>query len=291
VQSAVDRLASIPVFAADDPNPPVPPALWEYARSWRVYHAVGLAIPREVLADVAAVWKRRVELRGVLNCLVLHYPCEALLRPLRRTLAAAHQPADLGAWLRAFPDLAGELGPVYAMRARRFNEPFVAVPNALVWGRHFRGGEEAMRAAANAIKRDDRRQARRREAGLCTTDFLRHDLQDHGRLFAAEVAAMNYQLAGLGAETLEFQGMGHWWQTPPPEFELAPERHGLLLAWAAFASHAFAGAAWSDADEAVYAERLARLEPGIRGGFRTRMPGPGERIAALERIAARAAKL
>lgn len=291
LQHALDRLAQIPAFAEDEPDPPVPDALRDYVMSLQVYHRLGIVLPADVLADAALIWRRRVELRRLLNYLVLHYPCAELLRAMRRTLAAEAVPADLGAWLAAFPDLIGELKPAYVRRAGLYHEPFVAVPSALVWAQHFGGGEEAYRAAARAIHRDDRRQARLRERGRHGSDFLRHDLIDHGRLYRDEVEAISEQLLELGGQPLEYEGMGYWWQAPPLEYEYSASRHEFMLSRTAVASHAFAGAAWGEVDEAFYAGRLARMDLPVRQGFRTQGPGGGAPIAALVRIAERAEQL
>jgi hypothetical protein len=290
IARALDQLFALPVRTEEHVRSAAFSPLEEYVYSLRNYHALGIPIAAEHLDRFAALWKTRVDLRPVLSGFVLHHPCDAFHRAFRREYASTLR-GDIAAWLRAYPELRDELLPHVKERAGLFNQADIAVDAALAWARYFDGGEEAIRAAANALNRHDRQHKKRVERVPYAFDGLRHDLEDHGRLYRDEVEALNRHLVPLGAEPLQYGGMNMWWQAPPIDWDRHPSRHGPLLSWAAAASHDFAGPAWSEADEADYAARLAALPPEARRGFWIATPRDDREIPALRRIRDRAEAL
>ncbi len=189
---------------------------------------------------------------------LLHYPCDEFLRPFRRLNEKWTGGWGFRAWFHAYPELAGTLRPFVVERAGRFNEAFVAIQAGLCWYRWFEGGEEALRAVANAIHRADRRCA---ALGPPWRDDRRHELREHGGTFEDEAREVDRHLAALGAAPLVDDVLRHFCYASNPQVGPWREPGRLLRRFvnAARVSFRFAGASWSDGDALTYARAWAAL--------------------------------
>jgi hypothetical protein len=280
---ALAHLAALsPQRAAHDPYDPLSAylaACWSFA-------LLGIELP--LRDQILELWKHRPDLRDELRSFVDYYPCDEFLRPMCRAVEKGGEP-DFAAWLERYPELESQLAPHVIERTKQFNQPWLALKYGMIWARYFHGGDEAFRQIALAIKRSDRQLlARQRKLEPWERfDDLRHHLEDHGELNPAEAEALNRHLELLGQEPIPVQKQGMSWHWLPIDCYRAEDMKGYNLARLAERSRAFAGADWSDEDEAFYAGRLARLSDGARPSFRNR-----DRFTdGLERIWQRASNL
>lgn len=224
-------------------------AVAEYLHSVSVWRRFGFMLELEDRERIRELWKHRPELRYVLGEAIGFHVCEEFARPfLRSVLRGGH--GDVAAWVAEFPELRAPLVEYFRERIRRFNHPFEVVGACITLTRDLGEPPEAWRAAALAIHRDDRRQARlppRRRS-----DFLRHDLETHGTIVPAEGERINEFLAELGGERLDVMQFGYWWHP-------VPLARGEVLARVAGASWALARERWGEEDVRVYARALAGL--------------------------------
>lgn len=191
--------------------PPYAPGNAELAAKWNALHDYffhvapawyreGVELPPAARAEAAALWSRRPDLRSYLDGLILWYPCAEFKRGFFRT-AKSGSGGDFAQWFALFPDLKATLHPYLLARSRRFNKAFTAIDACLLLARHYDAGDDAYRQIANAIHRDDRREAKRGERDT----FVRHDLETHGTLTRSEAEEVNRFLAELQADLLR-----HW---------------------------------------------------------------------------------
>jgi hypothetical protein len=231
----------------------------EYLHSLAIWQLFGLVCDPLERAEIRELWKRRLDLRGVLCEAIGDYVCDEFERPFLRHVLAGGRGA-VRRWVAAYPTLRTPLLEHYRERTRRYKDPFTVISACRVLTRELDEPPEVWRAAALAIHHDDRRQARRPPDRR--SDFLRHDLEDHGTVSRKEGDLINHYLDELGGDRVEVMSYGAWWHPQPVP-------HGSILARLASASHALAGERWGDADEQRYAEILARLTPGEAASFTT----------------------
>lgn len=199
---------------------PAPGTTGYFYASARWYHS-GVPLGLEDRQSVVALWQARSDLRSVLGWLVRYYPCAEFKRPFCRS-AEQEDWGDYGEWFRLFPDLQAHLHSFILRRARMFNQAFVAVDACLLLARHYGGGDEAWRMLACVIKRSDCRHRLQPSDFLShelrseldnermlkrrlRSDYLRHDLETHGRITAEEAGQINRFLLELDTEPLM-----HW---------------------------------------------------------------------------------
>lgn len=252
--------------------PPPDPAVGAYLGSMSAWRLVGFELTPEDRARIAAVWKRRPDLRELLGDVIGYavYP-EFKAAFLRQILDGGR--GDVARWLAAYPDLAEPLWRYFEARTRRFNHPLDVVDAVAVATRYLGAEPELWYAAAFALNADHRRV---RDAGD-RQPFLRADLDTASRLTDPERRAINQALAEIGAQDPEWtRGPTADWGGPPAEIDgLAldawwhpqPLARGDLLARVASASMAAGGADWGLADLERYARALAALDPVDRGRF------------------------
>ena len=232
-------------------------AVVEYLHSLAVWQLFGFTIDATERAEIRDLWKHRLELRGVIGQAITHYVCDEFKRPfLRAVLAGGY--GGVREWVAVYPDLRAPLLEHYREMAQRYQRPFEVITACTALTRDLDEPPEVWRAAALAIKRDDRRQARRPPERR--SDFLRHDLDDHGTVSRKEGEIINNYLDEIGGERVEISSYGGWWHP-----QQVP--HGSILARIARASHALAGERWGEADEQVYARALAALSPNAAASF------------------------
>ncbi|MEZ4451474.1 MAG: hypothetical protein R3B09_18535 [Nannocystaceae bacterium] len=229
--------------------PPGGRAITEYLHSISVWRRFGFEVDADLRGQIRELWKHRPDLRYVLGEAIGHYVCDEFKRPFVRDVLGGGI-GDYRAWVEAYPDLRAPLLEHFHGQLRRFNHPFEVVHACSVLTREFGEPLEIWRAAALAIHRDDRRQARRAPARR--GDFLRHDLETHGTLFQGEGEILNGYLEELGGERLEVMEFGFWWH--PVSLP-----GGQILARLVEASHGVAGDRWGEEDVQRYARLLAAL--------------------------------
>jgi len=231
----------------------------EYLDSLAVWQLFGFTCDVTERAEIRELYKHRTDLRVVLGQAIGHYVCEEFKRPfLREVLAGGY--GGVRAWVAAYPDLRAPLLAHYRERALRYQHPFEVISACTALTRDLDEPPEVWRAAALAIKRDDRRQSRR--PAERRSDFLRHDLEEHGTISGKECAVINQYLDELGGERVDVMTYGAWWH--PQQ-----QPSGSILARMARASHALAGERWGDVDEQVYARALAALTTTAAASFET----------------------
>ncbi|MHB9004083.1 MAG: hypothetical protein ACYC6C_08450, partial [Coriobacteriia bacterium] len=179
---------------------------------------------------------------------------------------------DWSAWLEAFPSLRHELLPGVESLSRRFNDPN-SVYACLLWAQHFGGGDDAYRAIALAMKRDERRSNLHDEAfrhgsrAFPASGSVRHDLEDHGVLSQEEGTMINKHLGQLKASKLEVIPRGNWWQMEDPDAWKAEAARGRWLAKVARRSYDFARTDWGSEDVEHFALRLGSLSDEASASF------------------------
>lgn len=277
---AIAQLRTLPPRAApyvaedlDAPLAALLDAAWALA-------TLGAVLPGPLLEEIAALWRHRPELRPPLVSFVGYYPCDELLRAARRS-GERGDDLDDAAWLARYPELGPALTPHVIDGARRFNQPDLAVTAGLRWARYFGGGDEAWRAIALALKRQDRRTRRR---GPRHFDAIRHDLEDHGRLAAAQALTLNRHLVALGVAPIEVQGQDAAWHAPGVDYFRAPRFHGHHLARLAHAERQFARDRWTRDDDRAYADALRALPADALASFRRHAPFT-DTLARIEALA------
>jgi hypothetical protein len=227
LRSVLNTLSTAPVKAGGQYNPwtelgQLAPGRTGYFHASARWYRSGVALGLEDRQAVVAVWRARPDLRRVLGWLVEYYPCVEFKRPFCRS-AEREDRGDYGAWFHLFPDLQAHLHSFILRRARMFNQGFVAADACLLLARHYGSGDEAWRMLACAIKRSDCREQNRRPSDFLPPEFrserdkqragqswlrseyLRHDLETHGRITAEEAGQINCFLLELDAEPLM-----HW---------------------------------------------------------------------------------
>lgn len=244
-----------------------------YMAATGLWHHLGFEL---VLADeVRSLWSGRPDLRPLLWHLLSTYPCDRFARPFRAYVQtpSGFRHADWSAWLEAFPSLRHELLPRVESVSRRFNDPD-SIYACLLWARHFGGGDDAYRAIALAMKRDERRYKRQTEAfnqgsrAFPASDSVRHDLEDHGVLSQEEASVINTHLDQLKASSLDVIPRGHRWQMEDPDAWKEEARRGRWLAAVARHSFDFARSDWGSEDVQQFALRLGSLSDEARASFR-----------------------
>jgi hypothetical protein len=243
----------------------------EYLHSLAVWQLFGFTIDAVDRAEILELWKHRTDLRAVLGQAIGHYVCDEFKRPFLRGVLAGGG-GGVREWVAAYPDLRAPLLAHYREMALRYQQPFEVIRACTALTRELGEPPEVWRAAALAIKRDDRRQSRRPPE--LRSDFLRHDLEDHGTISGKESAIVNLYLDELGCERVDVMTYGAWWH--PRQLP-----SGQILARVARASHALAGERWGEVDEQVYARALAAMPASAAASFETE-------LEFLRRIAAAA---
>ena len=226
--------------------------LARYLDSLGVWQAIGFGLDAPLRQRIAALWRRRPDLRDWLAEAVGYHVCDEFRRPFLRTVLAGGRGA-CGRWVAAYSELRAPLVEHHLARTRRFNHPFDVVGACLVLTRELGAAPDTWRAAALAIHRDDRRQTTRSPP----SDFLRHDLDTHGTVTPAEGAIINRYLGEVGAPPLDVMAPGMWWQP-------RQRSRGEQLALVAQASQAYAGRAWCDDDARHYRVAVDDLDPADR---------------------------
>ncbi len=234
-------------------------AVIEYLHSLSVWQMFGFTIDAPERAEIRGLWKHRTDLRYALGEAIGYYVCDEFMRPFLRVVLAGGRGA-VRSYVAAYPDLRAPLLAHYRERTQRYNSPFEVISACLALTRDLDEPHEVWRAAALAIHKDDRRQSRRPPERR--DDFLRHDLETHGTVTRGEGELINRYLDELGGERIDVMAYGAWWHPQPVP-------HGSILSRVAQASHALAGARWSEADTRVYARALAALPGDARLSFRT----------------------
>jgi hypothetical protein len=212
-----------------------------------VAQLVGLSVDEVDVRKLETIWRSRPDLRSVLGPLIENLVFDVLLRPFLRWHVATSR-GDVERWVASYPTLVPALTAHHQRQLRRFNDAETVICSATILVRHLGASRETWRAAALALKRRERVDRKR----PFSFDDLRHDLEDHGVLSAAEAAVLNEYLASIDAEPLEHIAGSRRWHPKP-------RSRARLLGLLARASRAWCPSQWDDLDIALYASALSQL--------------------------------
>ena len=229
----------------------------DYMRASSGWYELGLEISATSRERVMELWKDRPEQRELLEPLVYGYPCEEFKRPFYRHAERGGW-GNFRAWFRYDPSLRGYLHRFVVQRALDTSDRGRALDASVLWARHFGGGIDAWRAAANATGG-----ARGRESWWEDVLVDRHYL-----------TPVEYQRLFYCRHEKSWEGRHLIYPDLAIDQDLTIARRplGLLLRKAAVAGHRFAQEAWSSDDEERYALALAILEQNQRRGWRPSLP-------------------
>lgn len=256
-------------------GPPSPQRMKEtalaaaYMRASGGWFELGLPLSEEARGRVIELWKELPEQRSLLAPLVYGYPCEEFKRPFYRH-AERGGVGNYRAWFKFDPSLRGYLHRFVVQHAQDTSDRGRALDASVLWARHFGGGIQAWRAAANAIG-----------GTILDATWWEDALIEQHALSPLEYQRLYYC---RHEKSWEGRHLSYPELAIEQDLRLARRPLGLLLRKAVVASHRFAGEAWGEEDEEVFALALAVLEPAQRRGWRPS-------LSVLKRIEALAGEL